>query len=208
MQSSKAPGRRSKINRGPPADNTWWVFQVKCNADGSIECYKGHLIAKGFSQRPGFEYNETFAPTPKWTSIQAILALAALKDLELELVDISSAYLNGKLKEEVYMYQPDGFEEKTPQWVWRLRKALYGLNVWVYLCNGMQLIIPVFVDNITIAGKDKAVIQKVKDNLHKHFKLWDLGPTSWLLGVEIERDCSKHSLSISQCQYAFDILER
>ncbi|PIL27219.1 hypothetical protein GSI_10363 [Ganoderma sinense ZZ0214-1] len=126
------------------------------------------------------------------------------------------------------MYQPDGFEEKTLQWVWRLRKALYGLkqagwcwheklhevlnqlgfDVWVYLCNGVQLIIPVFIDNITIAGKDKAVIQRVKDNLHKHFKLWDLGPTSWLLGVKIERDRSKHSLSISQCQYAFDILER
>ena len=59
------------------------------------------MVAKGFSQRPGFEYNETFAPTPKWASICAILALAALEDLELESVDISSAYLNGELKEEV-----------------------------------------------------------------------------------------------------------
>ena len=56
---------------------------------------KGRLVAKGFSQRPGFDYNETFAPTPKWASIRAILALAALEDLELESVDISSTYLNG-----------------------------------------------------------------------------------------------------------------
>ncbi|PIL25514.1 hypothetical protein GSI_12425 [Ganoderma sinense ZZ0214-1] len=112
---------------GRKAIGFWWVFWVKRNADGSIECYKGRLIAKGFSQRPGFEYNETF-DMPKWTSIRAILALAALKDLELESVDISSAYLNGELKEEVYMCQPDGFEEKTPQWVWRLRKTLYGLK--------------------------------------------------------------------------------
>ena len=114
------PGRRAIGSR--------WVFRVKRNADGSIERYKGRLVAKGFSQRPGFDYNETFAPTPKWASIRAILALAALEDLELESVDISSAYLNAELKEEVYMRQPEGFEEKTPDWVWRLRKSLYGLK--------------------------------------------------------------------------------
>ena len=150
-------------------------------------------------------------------------------------MDISSAYLNGKLKEEVYMQQPEGFEEKTPDWVWRLRKSLYGLkqagrcwheklhsvlsklgferlscehSVWVYLRDGVRLIIPVFVDDITIAGKSKEAIQRVKDDLKAHFKLRDLGPTSWLLGVQIERDRSKRSLSISQRQYSLDILER
>ena len=107
-----------KLPPGRKAIGSRWVFRVKRNADGSIERYKGRLVAKGFSQRPGFDYNETFAPTPKWASIQAILALAALEDLELKSVDISSAYLNCKLKEEVYMKQPEGFEEKSPDWVW------------------------------------------------------------------------------------------
>ena len=133
------------------------------------------------------------------------------------------------------MKQPEGFEEKSPEWVWRLPKALYGLkqagrcwheklhevllklgfsrlvcehSVWVYLRDGVRVIIPVFVDDITLAGKSKAAIQRVKDDLHKHFKLRDLGPTSWLLGVKIERDRSNRSLSISQCQYALDVLER
>ncbi|KAL7278649.1 hypothetical protein ACG7TL_007650 [Trametes sanguinea] len=221
------PGRKAIGSR--------WVFRVKRNADGSIERYKGRLVAKGFSQRPGFDYNETFAPTPKWASIRAILALAALEDLELESVDISSAYLNGELKEEVYMKQPEGFEEKSPDWVWRLRKSLYGLkqagrcwheklhevltklgfdrlvckhSVWVYLRDGVRIIIPVFVDDITIASKSKDSIQRVKDELRAHFKLRDLGPTSWLLGVKIERNRAKRSLSISQRQYALDILER
>ncbi|TFY64067.1 hypothetical protein EVJ58_g2864 [Rhodofomes roseus] len=206
---------------GRKAIGSQWVFRVKRNADGSIERYKGRLVAKGFSQRPGFDYNETFAPTPKWASIRAILVLAALEDLELESVDIFSAYLNGELKEEVYMQQPEGFEQKTPDWVWRLLKALYGLkqavdfagtrsctSVWVYLRDGVRIIIPVFVDDITIAAKSKAAIQRVKDDLRMHFKLRDLGPTSWLLGVKIERDRTKHSLSISQQQYALDVLER
>ncbi|CDO76041.1 hypothetical protein BN946_scf184948.g1 [Trametes cinnabarina] len=221
------PGRKAIGSR--------WVFRVKRNADGSIERYKGRLVAKGFSQRPGFDYNETFAPTPKWASIRAILALAALEDLELESVDISSAYLNGELKEEVYMKQPEGFEEKSPDWVWHLLKSLYGLkqagrcwheklhevltklgfdrlvcehSVWVYLRDGVRIIISVFVDDITIASKSKDSIQRVKDELRAHFKLRDLGPTSWLLGVKIERDRAKRSLSISQRQYALDILER
>lgn len=88
---------------GRKAIGSCWVFQVKCNVDGSIKRYKGRLVAKGFSQRPGFEFNETYAPTPKWASLRAILALATLEDLELESVNISSAYLNGELKEEVYM---------------------------------------------------------------------------------------------------------
>ncbi|TFY69702.1 hypothetical protein EVJ58_g260 [Rhodofomes roseus] len=104
------------------------------------------------------------------------------EDLELQSVDIS-AYLNGELK-EVYMQQPEGFEQKTPDWV----------CVWVYLRDGVHIIIPDFVDDITIAAKSKVVIQHIKDGLCI-FKLRDLGPTSWLLGVKIEHNRAKHLLS-------------
>ena len=89
------------------------IFKVKKNADGSIERYKGRLVAQGFAQRPGFDFTETFAPTPKWAALRAVLALAALEDLHLESVDISSAFLNGTLKEDVYMRQPPGFVQKA-----------------------------------------------------------------------------------------------
>ena len=69
-------------------------------------------LAQGFAQRPGFDFTETFAPTPKWAALHTILAIAAVEDLELESVDIPSAYLNGELEEEVYMRQPEGFVEK------------------------------------------------------------------------------------------------
>lgn len=211
-----------------------WVFRIKKNADGTVERLKARLVAKGYSQRPGFDYNETFSPTPKWASIRAILALGALEDLCLTGVDISSAFLNGDLKHEVYMEQAEGCEEKGPGWVWRLLKSLYGLkqagrqwheklneiltkkmgfkqvccdnSIWVFKRGSCRIIIPVFVDDMTLATKTNAEAQDVIAQLRQHFKLRDLGPTTWLLGVEIKCDRVRCSLTLSQKQYATDIL--
>ena len=206
---------------GHKAIGSRWVFKVKRNADGSMERYKGRVVAKGFSQRPGFDFTETFAPTPKWAALRAILALAAFEDLHLESVDISSAFLNGELEEDVYMHQPEGFVEKGKDWVWHLKKSIYGLkqagrcwhkklnqvlesmgfkritcehSIWMYQQGDARIIIPVFIDDMTIAAKSMEAIEEVKSELRKHFKLRDLGPTSWLLGVEIIRDRPKHSI--------------
>jgi transposase InsO family protein len=221
------PGRKAIGSR--------WVFKVKRNADGSIERYKARFVAQGFAQRPGFDFTETFAPTPKWAALRAILALAAIEDLELESVDISSAYLNGELTEEVYVRQPEGFVEKGKDWYWKLLKSLYGLkqagrcwhkklnevlvqlgfkrtvcehSIWVFQRGEDRIIIPVFIDDMTIAARSKEAIQKVKDDLRKHFKLRDLGPTSFLLGVEVKRNRSTRTLTLSQKQYVLDLLER
>lgn len=94
---------------GCKAIGSRWVFKIKRNANGSIERYKGRLVAKGCSQRPGWNFIETFAPTPKWIVLRAILAIASAEDLELESVDISSAFLHGEIDSEIYMQQPEGF---------------------------------------------------------------------------------------------------
>lgn len=95
------PGRKAIGSR--------WVFKVKKDAEGKVERYKSRLTAQGFSQRPGIDFHEVFAPTMRWGSIRAILALAALEDAEIESVDVSNAYLNGVLlsDEAVYMRQPE-----------------------------------------------------------------------------------------------------
>ena len=84
---------------------------IKRKSDGSIDRYKARLVAKGFSQRPGFDYSETYASTVKWATLRAILAIAALEDLEIESVDISAAFLNGEIDADVYMDQPEGFPQ-------------------------------------------------------------------------------------------------
>src|ERR1700676_5076472 len=106
-------------------------FQLKRHADGSIEWYKGRIVAKGFTQRPGFEYAEdaTFSPVYRPASLRLILALAAQKKLHLRSVDISHAFLLGKdLEEVIYMRQPEGFHQGGPNTVCLLRKPLYGLK--------------------------------------------------------------------------------
>ena len=105
-----------------------WVFKVKHNQDGSIECFKARLVAKGYFQCPGLDYNESFASTFQPATLHIIMALAAVEDLELRSVDITSAFTNGDLDEEIYMKQPEGFHIGSSSKVCRLHKLLYSNN--------------------------------------------------------------------------------
>ena len=222
----------------PPGKKTIgsrWVFAQKFLSDGALERYKARLVAKGYSQRPGYDYLETFAPTVRMASIRVVLALSALEDLDLRSVDISHAYINGDLEEEIYMDQPEGFHFGNPGDVLRLRKSLYGLKqagrVWnrtlhstlgklgfsrlqsdaslyLYRRGPVRIIMPIFIDDITIASTDAAESDRVVQELGNHFKLRDLGPTSFLLGIEITRDRSNRRIMLSQRQYVLDMLER
>jgi hypothetical protein len=225
-----------KLPAGQKAIGSKWVFKIKHNANGSIERYKVRLVAQGFSQCPGVNFTETFVPTTKWAALRSIFALAAFKDLELESVDISNAYLNGKLKDvEVYMKQPEGFEVKDSSWAAKLQKGVYGMKqggrCWyeklnqVLQCEGFRrlrsdasifvwedadskVIVLVFVDDITLASKSKPKIQMLKALLAKHFRLRNLGASKQLLGVEILRNRAKGELGLTQRGYAQDILAR
>jgi hypothetical protein len=109
-----------KLPPGRKVISSRWVFKIKRDAAGLVEQYKARLVAKGYSQRPGFDYSKTFSPTPKWVTIRAILAYAALNDLEIWSVDISSAFLNGELDDLVFMQEPEGFETSDRSWALHL----------------------------------------------------------------------------------------
>src|SRR5882672_6108546 len=104
-----------------------WVFRLKYNTDGTIERRKARLIAKGYNQRPGFEYLEVFVPTVRMSTVRTILALAAIKDWHLRSLDISHVCLNRKMDVPVYMEQPEGFTQgDCSKLVCLLNKSLYG----------------------------------------------------------------------------------
>jgi hypothetical protein len=106
-----------------------WLFKIKHAADGSIEKYKERFVARGFSQKEGIEYEETFTPVARYTSMRTIIALAAKMKWKLHQMDVKTAFLNGVIEEEVYIKQPQGFEvEDRKSHVCRLKKALYRLE--------------------------------------------------------------------------------
>ncbi|CAL9001991.1 unnamed protein product, partial [Prunus brigantina] len=112
-----------------PVIGVKWVYKTKLNLDGSIQKNKARLVAKGYAQKPGIDYNETFAPVARLDTIRTLIALAAKNNWKLYKLDVKSAFLNGVLEEEVYIKQPYGFLVKGKEdKVYKLHKALYGLK--------------------------------------------------------------------------------
>jgi hypothetical protein len=105
-----------------------WVFKIKHGVDGEIKRYKARLVARGFTQTFGVDYNKTFAPIAKFMSICCILALTAIEDMEIHQMDVKIVLLNGELEEEIYMEQPKGFTHEGEHLVCKLHKSLYGLK--------------------------------------------------------------------------------
>jgi hypothetical protein len=106
-----------------------WLYKIKHVADGSIDKYKARFVARGFSQKEGIDYEETFSPVARYTSIHTIISLASMMGWKLHQMDVKTVFLNGMIEEEVYIEQPQGFViHGKESHVCRLKKSLYGLK--------------------------------------------------------------------------------
>ncbi|UYV79912.1 hypothetical protein LAZ67_18001028, partial [Cordylochernes scorpioides] len=213
---------------------TKWVFKTKCNSDGSVERHKARLVAKGYSQQYGIDYEETFAPVVRQSTIRMFLALAVEYNLILHQMDVQSAYLNGEIKEEIYMTQPENFvSRKYPERVCRLKKAIYGLKqagiVWherldnelknlglkqlqsdncVYIKHDEGiLLVAIYVDDLIIAAEREDTLKSFKESMKRIFKIKDLGGINCCLGIRIQMK-EDGSISIDQERYIEELLAK
>ena len=192
-------------------------------------------MAKGFLQRFGVDYDETYAPVARYPSIRALLALTAHHDWELHQMDVKSAYLNGDLDEEIYMSQPDGYDVPETNLVCKLNKSLYGLKqaartwhlkmddalkehgftalaadqcVYTRVQDGHVIVIALYVDDLLLASDDLTTLAKLKRALAARFEMEDMGEASFILGIDIRRDRTARTVSIGQAAYVIAVLQR
>ena len=211
-----------------------WVFSIKFESDGSIERHKARLCAQGFSQVPGLDYRETFAPVARFTSVRVLLSIAAARDYELHHFDVSTAFLHGHLEEKVYMKVPDGIVAPAGK-VLHLHKAIYGIKqasrAWnldlhmtltrlgfsrspydpcVYVRDDDHVFcaMAVIVDDLIIACSDENYTQLLYKDLSKCYKIKDKGGLRWCLNMLVERDRKNRTLSLSQESFAKRLLAR
>ncbi|KAD5961360.1 hypothetical protein E3N88_12833 [Mikania micrantha] len=211
-----------------------WVYKIKRKTDGTVERLKARLVARGFTQQFGFDYEDTFSPVAKITTVRMILALAVNQDWKLYQMDVHNAFLYGELDHVIHMEQPIGFvNSEHPKIVCKLKKAIYGLkqsprawygkiseflehngfastsadaSLFVKVLGSKVAIVLVYVDDLIITGDHVEVITQLKENLKTRFKMKDLGLLRHFLGLEV--NYKKNGLLLHQSQYVKDLIQR
>ncbi|CAI7812042.1 unnamed protein product [Closterium sp. NIES-53] len=216
-----------ELPEGRKAITSKWLFEIKSDADGKIERYRSRLVAKGYQQKEKVDYKELFAPVVKPTTLRTLLAGAAIKGWVVKQMDVTTAFLNGVLEEEIFMAQPEGFDDGSGR-VLRLKKALYGLKQaprqWYLKLRGVLEVIGftpssadhslfmlgdgeqrsfmvVYVDDILIFSPSSDLVKEVMLKLQDKFKCKALGDVSFYLGLHIERDVEKRCMRVHQRKY-------
>ncbi|SGY70463.1 BQ5605_C004g03153 [Microbotryum silenes-dioicae] len=209
-----------------------FVFRTKRDQHGQVKSYKGRLVARGDSQRSGIDFDETFAPVAKFTSIRALLALAAAHGYHVHQADIDKAYLHGKLDAPLYIRVPDGIY--MPGKVLQLHRSLYGLRqagriwndeidsalsalgyvatesdhcVYVRTTGDVHHYVALYVDDLLMISPSLPEIERTLQGLEQRYGVKRLGEAEYVLGIQIRRS-PDGSISLSQEQYLKDVLAR
>jgi hypothetical protein len=213
-----------------------WIYKRKLGPTGKVETYKARLVAKGYTQKASIDYEETFSPVTMLKSIRILLSIAAHYDYEIWQMDVKTAFLNGYIREEIYMDQSVGFishgEESK---VCKLMKSIYGLKqasrswnirfdeviksfgfsqnidepcVYKKVSGRIITFLILYVDDILLVGNDVGAMSSIKMWLSSHFAMKDLGEASYILRIKLFRDRKKRLLGLSQVNYIDKILAR
>ncbi|GJP38091.1 hypothetical protein CLOM_g22536 [Closterium sp. NIES-68] len=219
---------------GKKAITSKMIYRHKYGPEGELTRYKSRLVARGFQQTKGKDYDEVFAPVGKGTTLRVLLAIAALLGWKIRQMDIVTAFLNGIIMEEVYMKQPEGLDDGSGR-VCRLKKAIYGLKqaprAWYHkleealLAGGFKksecdpslfllqekdeiLMLLVYVDDILLFSASTALLDSAEQMLEMQFKCSKMGEVKYYLGMHVERDVEKGVLRLHQRKYCEGLAEK
>ncbi|KAH9735120.1 hypothetical protein KPL71_017636 [Citrus sinensis] len=213
---------------------TKWVFRNKMDESGVVVRNKAGLVAQGYNQEEGIDFDETFAPVARLESIRMLLAYACHKDFILYQMDVKSVFLNGYIMEEVYVKQPPGFEnEKFSDHVYKLSKALYGLKqaprawydrlknflldndssmgkadttLFVKHKNQDILIVQIYVDDIIFGSTNELLCKDFSSCMSQEFEMSMMGELKYFLRLQIKQN--EEGIFINQAKYVKDLLKR
>jgi hypothetical protein len=218
-----------------------WVYKIKRNEKGEVTELKSRITPKGFMQVYGIDYKETFAPVMRYPSMRILFAEAARRDWEIKQGDVSAAFLNADVEEELYMEQPAGFEQYGPngeEMVWKLKKSVYGIkqaprnwykrlrrsmeekkltpcksepSVYVHrTASGRMLYMAVWVDDIWAFydKRDEAAFKTIEAGLLADFKMKAFDDVRSVLGIRVQRDRARRTLTLDQETHASDLLKK
>ncbi|GKE42771.1 retrovirus-related pol polyprotein from transposon TNT 1-94, partial [Tanacetum coccineum] len=211
-----------------------WVYRNKKDEHDTTTKNKARLVAQGYSQEEGIDYDETFAPVARMEAIGIFFSFATYMSFKVYQMDVKSAFLNGKLKEEVYVKQPPGFESsKFPDYVCKLDKALYGLKqapkawyetlstfliqnkftrgridniLFIYKSKGDVLLIQVYVDDIIFGTTSYKLCKQFEKLMTKKFEMSMIGELTYFLGLQIKQ--VDKGILICQEQYTRNLLKK
>lgn len=218
---------------GKKAIGCRWIFAKKADENGKVVRHKARLVAQGFTQKYGVDYDEVFAPVVKQVTFRALFSVASQKGLLIKHADVKTAYLNGDLQETVYMRLPPGVKTDGENVVCRLRKGLYGLKqaarIWnhkldntltqmgfkpskndsclyVRRSKGKTAYIAVYVDDFVIVCESEREYEDIIKQLNRHFKVVSLGNIKFFLGIQVTQT-EKH-VALNQRAYIKKLLSR
>src|SRR5579871_854038 len=209
-----------------------WVYKIKRDSQGNVARYKARWVVKGYEQKYGVDYDETFAGVAKAMALKVLWAFTAQYDLEVEQMDAITAFVQSEVSNEIFVEQPSGFEAEGGPKVCRLKRALYGLKrsarLWqeklsrvlqslgyfpvsadhcIYRNAKTGIIIATYVDDFLIFGPSKDQISELKSKLAETLKVEDLGPCQQFLGVKVIRDREARTVHLVQDQYIEKVLK-
>ncbi|GJX91942.1 ribonuclease H-like domain, reverse transcriptase, RNA-dependent DNA polymerase [Tanacetum coccineum] len=196
------------LPKGHKAIGLKWVFKTKKDANGNIIKHKAILVAKGYIQDHGIDFEEVFAPVGRMETIRLLLTIAANNKWEVHHLDVKSAFLHGDLKEEVYVTQaPCAWNINLDNTLKSLdfKKCALEQAIYTKTSRDSTLIIGVYVDDLIITGTPRKEIDKFKAQMEKKFKMSDLGLLAYYLGIEVTQ--TGGDISIKQSAYANKILK-